>query len=68
VIVFASHKVTVRGHGLEGLLAAISALRVVRIVQPMENEYKFSVRGPGAQPYTGPSIGTIEVEEEAACV
>jgi hypothetical protein len=62
VIGFASHRVTVRGHGLEGLLAAISALRVVRIMQPMENEYKFSVRGPGAQSYTGPGISSITVE------
>ena len=62
MLAFASHRVAVRGHGLTALLAAASALRVVRIMQPMENEYKFNVRGPGAQPYTGPGISSITVE------
>jgi hypothetical protein len=54
-IAFASHLVTVTGHGLDALLEAIAAQRVVRIVQPMENEYKFS-RGQAG-------IKNISVEE-----
>jgi hypothetical protein len=46
-IAFSSHLVTVTGHGLDALLEAIAAQRVVRLMQPTENEYKFSVRGAG---------------------
>lgn len=62
VAVFASHIVTVSGHGLAVLLAAISTQRVVRLIQPTENEAKFGVRGPGAARYDGPSITEISVE------
>ena len=62
VIAFASHRVTVRGHGLAALLAAVSATRVVRIVQPTESEAKFNVRGPGSAAYTGSGVTSITVE------
>jgi hypothetical protein len=61
-ILFASHVVTVSGNGLAALLAALATQRVIRIVQPSENEAKFGVRGPSAGNYTGPSITDITVE------
>jgi hypothetical protein len=60
-IAFASHMVTVAGTGLAALLAALATQRVIRIVQPTENESKFGVRGPSAGRYTGPSITDITV-------
>jgi hypothetical protein len=62
-IAFASHKVTVTGHGLAALLAALATHRVARVIQPTENEAKFGVRGPGSTKYNGPSITDITVEE-----
>ena len=60
-LVFVSHTVTVRGHGLAALLAAISTQRVVRLVQPTENEAKFGFRGSAADKYDGPGITEITV-------
>lgn len=62
-IAFASHMITVRGHGLAALLAEFSTQRVVRVIQPTENEAKFGVRGPGSVKYNGPSITDITVED-----
>ena len=62
-IVFSSHLVTVTGNGLAALLAAISAHRVVRLIQPTENEAKFGVRGNGASDYRGPGITSITVQK-----
>jgi hypothetical protein len=62
-IAFDSHIVTVTGHGLAALLAALATHRVVRIIQPTENDAKFGVRGPGAAKYNGPGITDITVEE-----
>jgi hypothetical protein len=62
-LAFASHLVTVTGHGLAALLAALATQRVVRLIQPSENEAKFGVRGPGAGRYTGPAITDITVEQ-----
>jgi hypothetical protein len=44
------------------LLEAVSTQRLVRIVQPTENEAKFRVRGEGANPYAGPGISGIKIE------
>ena len=60
-IAFASHTVTVAGHGLAALLAALAAQQVVRIIQPSENEAKFGVRGSNAGRYTGPGVTDITV-------
>ncbi len=60
-IAFATHTVTVSGHGLAALLAALAAQQVVRLIQPTENEAKFGVRGPNAGRYTGPGITEITV-------
>ena len=62
-IAFASHLITVTGHGLVALLAALATHRVVRIIQPTENEAKFGVRGPGTAKYDGPGIADITVEQ-----
>ena len=45
-IAFASHLVTITGHGLAALLAALSSQQVARLVQPMESEARFRVAGP----------------------
>ncbi len=60
-LAFATHMVTVTGHGLAALLAALAAQQVARIMQPTENEAKFGVRGPHAGSYTGPSVTEITV-------
>ena len=39
---------TVNGHGLAALLATLAAQRVIRLIQPSENEAKFGVRGEGS--------------------
>ena len=62
-IAFASHLITIGGHGLAALLAALSSHRVLRIIQPTENEAKFGVRGDGSARYNGPCITDITVEE-----
>ena len=62
-LAFASHIVTITGHGLAALLAAVAAQRVIRLIQPTENEAKFDVRGPASSQYSGPSISDISVEQ-----
>jgi hypothetical protein len=62
-IAFASHLVTVTGHGLAALLGALATHRVLRVIQPTENEAKFGVRGCGSVKCNGPSITDITVEE-----
>ena len=62
-IAFASHIVTVTGHNLAALIAALAKNLIVRIVQPMENEARFGVRGTASTKYSGPSITNITVEE-----
>ena len=44
-IAFASHVVTVSGHGLQALLTALAMQSVTRLVQPTESEVKFGFRG-----------------------
>jgi hypothetical protein len=62
-ITFASHLVTVTGHGLAALVAALAAQQIVRLIQPTENQAKFGVRGTNAGRYTGPGITDITVEQ-----
>jgi hypothetical protein len=62
-IAFASHMLTVSGHGLAALLEALAAQRVMRLIQPSENEAKFGVRGGHSAKYDGPGILDITVEE-----
>jgi hypothetical protein len=62
-IAFASHLVTVTGHGLAALIAVLAMNAVARIIQPTENEARFGVRGPASAKHSGPSITDISVEE-----
>ena len=62
VLLTFSSLVTVEGRGLSALLAAVSAMRVARLIQPTENEAKFRVRGDNADPYRGPAITSITVQ------
>jgi hypothetical protein len=62
-IAFASHLITITGHGLAALLAALSSQRVVRVVQPSENDAKFGVRGTGSAKDNRLGITDITVEE-----
>jgi hypothetical protein len=50
---FASHVVTVSGHGLAALLEALATQSVVRLVQPTENEALLGFRGLNATKITG---------------
>jgi hypothetical protein len=62
-IVFASHAVYITGHALAALLAALAGQRVIRVIEPSENEATFGVRGSGAGKYHGPAIHTITVKK-----
>ena len=61
VMDFATHTVTVTGQGLAALLAAIAGQRLIRVMEPSENEAKFGVRGTGK--YSGPAIHSITVKK-----
>ena len=62
-IALASHMVTITGHGLAALLAAVACQRVVRLIQPTENKARFRVLGPVANDCGGPGITDITVEQ-----
>jgi hypothetical protein len=62
-IAFGSHLVTVRGHGLDALLADVATQRVVRLIQPTGHEGQFGIRGASQTKYAGRSIDDITVEE-----
>ena len=62
-IAFATHMVTVNGHGLAALLAAISTQRVFRLIQPTEKEAKFGVRGDDQDRCSDRCITSITVKE-----
>jgi hypothetical protein len=61
-VAFSSHLVTITGHGLTALLAALATQRVMCVLQPSENEVKFGVRGSHRNPLQAPSIIDITVE------
>lgn len=62
-ITFASHLVTVTGHGLYALLSAVATQRVTQLTQPSTNDAKFGVRGSNGDLATGPTITDITVAE-----
>jgi hypothetical protein len=62
-VAFASHLVTINGHGLAALLTAVAGQRVVKVMQPSEHEAQFGVRGPRAGKYTGAAIQSMTVQE-----
>ena len=59
-VVFATHAIQVTGSGLAALLAALAGQRVIRVIEPSENDAKFSVRGATGR-YQGPAIHSITV-------
>jgi hypothetical protein len=48
---------------LAALLAALGGQRVLRLIEPSENEASFGVRGSAASKYSGPAIHNISVEQ-----
>ncbi len=62
-IVFATHAILVTGQGLAALLVALAGHRVIRVIEPSENEASFGVRGPSAGKYHGPAIHSITVKK-----
>ena len=62
---FGEHTVTVSGSGLEALLEAVSSHRLIRLIQPTQNEAKFNVRGLDSVKQSGrPVITKIIVDDE----
>jgi len=62
-ITFATHSIKITGNGLAALIAALAGQRVIRVIEPTENEANFEVRGPGAGKYQGPAIHSITVKK-----
>jgi len=62
-ITWATHSIEIVGHGLAALLAALAGQRVIRVIEPSENEAQFGVRGPGAGKHHGPAIHSITVHK-----
>ena len=60
-VVFSTHAIQVTGQGLAALLAAVAGQRVIRVIEPSENEARFGVRGPGARKHHGPAVHSITV-------
>lgn len=60
-VVFATHGIQITGSSLAALLAALAGQRVIRIIEPSENEAKFSVRGASTGRYKGPAIHSVTV-------
>ena len=60
-LVFSTHAISVTGQGLAALLAAFAGQRVIRIIEPSENEASFAVRGPGACKHDGRAVDYIKV-------
>ena len=62
---FGEHTVTVTGSGLEALLEAVSSHRLIRLIQPTQNEAKFNVRGPDSVKQMGrPVIANIIMDDQ----
>jgi hypothetical protein len=62
---FGDDVITVTGKRLHVLLRAIAEHRVLRLIQPTENEAKFDVRGDNATRQTGrPTITQILIDGE----
>ncbi len=61
-VVFATHAIQITGSGLAALLAALAGQRVIRVIEPSENDAKFSVRGATGR-YQGPAIHSVTVTE-----
>ena len=60
---FGDHTLTITGHGLSALLEAVAQHRVIRLIQPMQNQAKFNVRESGLQ-VGRPVITQILVDDD----
>jgi hypothetical protein len=61
-IAFASHLITVTGHGLASLLTALAAQQALWLIQPAESEVKVDNPGSTTGEPTSPSISKIAIE------
>jgi len=61
-LAFDSHDVILIGQGLAAVLAALAAERLIRLIEPSENEANFKFRGAAANKYDGPAIDRITVK------
>ena len=61
-IAFASHLITVTGHGLGSLLIALAAQQALRLIQPAESEVTISSLGPDTAAASRLSICKIAIE------
>jgi hypothetical protein len=61
-IAFASHLITVTGHGLGSLLIALATQQALRLIQPAESEATLNSRGPETATPGRISICKIAIE------
>jgi hypothetical protein len=61
-IAFASHLITVTGHGLGSLLIALAAQQALRLIQPAESEVTICSLGPDTAVASRLSICKIAIE------
>jgi hypothetical protein len=61
-IAFASHLITVTGHGLDSLLTALAAQQALWLIQSAESEVKVDNPGSTTGEPTSPSISKIAIE------
>jgi hypothetical protein len=61
-IAFASHLITVTGHGLGSLLTALAAQQALRLIQPAESEVTLCSPGPDTAAPGRLSICKIAIE------
>ncbi len=61
-IAFASHLITVTGHGLGSLLIALATQQALRLIQPTEGEATLFTRGPDTATPGSISICKIAIE------
>jgi hypothetical protein len=61
-IAFASHLITVTGHGLGSLLIALATQQALRLIQPAESDVTICSLGPDAAATSRLSICKIAIE------
>jgi len=61
-IAFASHLITVSGHGLEPLLTALAARQALRLIQPAESDVKVDNPESNMAKHASPVISKIAIE------
>jgi hypothetical protein len=61
-IAFASHLITVTGHGLASLLTALAAREALRLIQPAESDVKVDNPESNMAKHASPVISKITIE------